>query len=107
LKNLERIDSLLLLLEKSADDSFLKHALALEYIKKGNDTEARRLLESVLEKDPAYEGSYYQLAKLLERVGDSEAAMKYYERGMAIALNSGSQRTFNELQAAYEALKYG
>jgi Tfp pilus assembly protein PilF len=102
---LDRIHSLLLLLERSADDSFLKHALALEYIKKGNDAEARKLLESLLEKNPAYEGSYYQLAKLLERAGDTEAAMKWYQRGMAAALNSGNQRTFNELQAAYEELK--
>lgn len=106
MKETERIDTLLLLLEKSADDSFLKHALALEYIKKGNDAEARKLLERVLEQDPAYEGSYYQLAKLLERVEDYEAAMKYYESGMAVALNSGNQRAFNELKAAYEALKY-
>lgn len=103
---MERIDSLLLLLEKSADDSFLKHALALEYIKMGNDTEARKLLESVLEKDSAYAGSYYHLAKLLERAGDAEAAMKCYERGMTATLNSGNQRTFNELKAAYEELKY-
>ncbi|HRP56001.1 tetratricopeptide repeat protein [Agriterribacter sp.] len=106
MKNPERIDSLLLLLERSKDDSFLKHALALEYIKKNNDTEARKLLESVLENDPAYVGSYYQLAKLLERAGDAEAALKWYERGMTTALQSGNQRTFNELRAAYEELKF-
>lgn len=103
---MERIDSLLLLLEKSPDDSFLQHALALEYMKRGDDTEARRLLERVLENDPGYEGSYYQLAKLLERAGDPEAAVKYYKRGMTAALNSGNRRAFNELQAAYEALQY-
>ncbi len=103
---MERIDSLLLLLEKSADDSFLKHALALEYIKKENDTDARRLLESVLEHDPDYEGSYYHLAKLLERTGDIEAAGNWYERGMAATLKSGNQRAFKELQAAYEELNY-
>ncbi len=103
---MERVDSLLLLLEKSPDDSFLKHALALEYIKKGNNAEARKLLEDVLEKDPSYEGSYYQLAKLLEHTGNTEAAIKCYERGMTVTLNSGNQRAFNELQAAYAELKY-
>ncbi len=106
MENLERINSLLLLLKQSGDDSFLKHALALEYIKKGNDAQARKLLESILEKDPAYVGSYYQLAKLLERTGDTESALKWYKKGMEASRDSGDRRTFNELRAAYEDLKF-
>jgi len=48
-------------------DNFLQHALALEYIKLGDDKQARNLFEDILNRDPAYIGSYYHLAKLLER----------------------------------------
>ena len=33
-------------------DSFLQHALALEYIKLGDDEAARKLFEELLERDP-------------------------------------------------------
>lgn len=102
---MKRIDSLLLLLEKLPGDSFLQHALALEYIKEGKDEKARVLFEEILKREPSYVGSYYQLAKLLERAGDPEAAITCYERGMTAAENSGNQRAFNELRDAYEALK--
>jgi Tfp pilus assembly protein PilF len=72
----DRIEKILEMLAETPKDSFLCHALALEYIKVRNDSEARRLFESVLENDPGYIGSYYHLAKLLERIGETDAAIK-------------------------------
>ena len=74
----------------------------MEYIKDGNDAEAKILFEAVLEKDPDYTGSYYHLAKLFERVNDYSAAMVWYEKGMQRAKALKDMKTYNELQAAYE-----
>ena len=79
---MERIEKLKEFLRESPTDSFLQHALALEYIKTGNDEEAQKLFEDILQREPGYIGSYYHLAKLLERNGNTEAAIKWYEKGM-------------------------
>jgi Tfp pilus assembly protein PilF len=99
---MEKIDKLKSFLMNSPADSFLKHALALEYIKLGNETEARNLFLEILEMDPSYVGSYYHLARLLERTGEKENAKKWYEKGMAAAKQAGDTHAYNELQAAYE-----
>lgn len=103
---MDRINKLLEYLKSSPTDSFLRHALALEYIKIGNDEEARKLFETILELDPKYVGSYYHLAKLLERTGENELAIQWYEKGMAAAKEAGDQHSYNELQASYEDLVY-
>ena len=69
---MEKIEKLKSFLINSPGDSFLKHALALEYIKLGDEAEARKLFLEILEHDPAYIGSYYHLARLLERTGEIE-----------------------------------
>jgi len=101
---MDRIEKLKEFLEKDPHDAFVKHALALEYVKLGEETVARRLWEEVLERDPAYVGSYYHLAKLLERVGEKEEAIRRYEQGMQAARKAGEMKAYNELQAALEDL---
>jgi len=101
---MERMEKLKEFLRKDPQDPFIKHALALEYIKIGEDGQARSLFEDILEKDPAYVGSYYHLGKLLERVGETQLAIQWYEKGMAAARTAGEKRAYNELQGAYEDL---
>lgn len=101
---MERISKLKELLASNPDDSFLQHALALEYIKTGNDVEAKNLFENILDHEPGYIGSYYHLAKLLERAGDNESAIKWFEKGMEEAKKAGDTHAYNELKSAYEEL---
>ncbi|HET9745398.1 MAG TPA: tetratricopeptide repeat protein [Chitinophagaceae bacterium] len=103
---MERIAKIKEMLSENQKDSFLCHALALEYIKIGNDSEARRLFESVLENDPGYIGSYYHLAKLLERIGDTDAAIRVYEEGMEQAKKAGDDHSLSELKSAFEELTF-
>lgn len=103
---MDRINKLKEYLQASSNDNFLMHALALEYIKKGDDAEARKLFEDILQRDAKYIGSYYHLAKLLERTGENEQAITWYEKGMAAAKEAGDNHSYNELQAAYEDLVY-
>ncbi|HXB30060.1 MAG TPA: hypothetical protein VNW49_09585 [Puia sp.] len=101
---MEKIEKLRSFLSNSPEDPFLNHALALEYIKIGNDSEARRLFLKILTRDPSYIGSYYHLGRLLERSGETENAKAWYEKGMIAAKQSGDSHAFNELQAAFDDL---
>ena len=103
---MNRIDRIQEMLAANPKDLFLRHALALEWIKIGNDAEARGLFEAILTEDPTYIGSYYHLAKLLERIGERDAAIQWYEKGMEAAKAAKDQHSFNELQSAYEDLVY-
>jgi Tfp pilus assembly protein PilF len=101
---MDRLEKLKEFLLADPNDPFIKHAMALEYAKIGDEKSARALLEDILERDPAYIGSYYHLAKLLERTGETALALQWYEKGMAAAKTAGEKKAYNELQAAYEDL---
>ncbi len=103
---MNRIEKLHELLQQMPNDNFLRHALALEHIKLGNDKDARILFESILNDSPGYIGSYYHLGKLLERNGDTAKAIERYEEGMKQAKLLNDQHAYNELQAAYEDIAY-
>jgi Tfp pilus assembly protein PilF len=102
---MSRIEKLLEYLEKAEGDSFLQHALALEYIKTGDDSKARELFNNILEREPTYIGSYYHLGKLLERVGEPDEAAKVYRRGLDEAKKAGDTHTFTELRGALDEIE--
>lgn len=104
--NTDRVDKLKTFLANNPNDSFVQHALALEYIKAGDDVSARALFEALLAREPAYVGSYYHLAKLLERNGDTDGAVQVYEKGMEQARQAGDQHALGELRGAYEELTF-
>ncbi|HXB92001.1 MAG TPA: tetratricopeptide repeat protein [Puia sp.] len=102
---MDRIERLKEFLQSDPNDAFSKHALALEYVKLGDDAAARRLFEEILQRDPAYVGSYYQLGRLLERTGEKDLAIQWLEKGMAAAKAADERRTYNELRSAYDELQ--
>lgn len=101
---MDRIAQIKSFLESSPADSFLLHALALEYVKASNDAAARETFERLLAADPHYVGSYYHLGKTLERLGERDAASAAYEKGMEVARQLRDMHAYNELQAAHEDL---
>ena len=102
---MSRIEKLLEYLKTSDKDSFLQHALALEYIKVGQDEEARKLFNEILLREPTYIGSYYHLGKLLERVGEFDRAIRVYKRGMEEAKRAGDNHSYGELMGALEEVE--
>lgn len=92
------------MLAQNSGDSFLQHALALEYVKLKRDAEAKELFQTLLTSDEKYVGSYYHLGKLLERAGEKEEAIAVYEKGMQVAKGLKDNHAYNELMAAYEDL---
>lgn len=103
---MEKIEKLREFLQANPADSFVQHALALEYVKLGDDSEARKQFEGLLAKNAAYVGSYYHLAKLLERNNDTVAAIATYEEGMRQAKQANDQHAFGELRGAWEELTF-
>ena len=99
---MERLEKLKALLIANPADSFVEHAIALECIKLGNDVDARKHFENILKREPGYIGSYYHLGKLLERTGETELAISWYEKGMDEAKKAGEQHAFGELKGAWE-----
>lgn len=103
---MDRISKLKEFLAASPEDSFLQHALALEYIKLGDDEKAKNLFEELLKREPGYIGSYYHLAKLLERNDKTEEAIRIYEIGMTESKKAGDNHALGELRGAYEELTF-
>jgi Tfp pilus assembly protein PilF len=103
---MDRVEKLKEFLKQDPADSFVQHALALEYMKAGDDDASQKLFEDILQREPTYIGSYYHLAKLFERKGDNEAAIKCYEKGMEEAKKAGDNHAYNELRSAYEELTF-
>lgn len=101
---MNRMDILKNYLQDSPDDSFLKHALALEYVKHGNDVEAEKLFREILNRQQNYIGSYYHLAKLLERKGKYREALDVYMTGMEMAKAADEPHAYNELKNACDEL---
>ena len=100
----DRINKLKGFIEKQPADAFLQHALALEYVKAGNDGMARQVFESLLKQNEGYVGSYYHLGKLLERAGEKDAAIETYTKGIQVAKIAADNHAANELQTALDDL---
>ena len=92
------------MLQTAPADEFLQHALALEYIKTGNDAMAKTLFENILSNNENYVGSYYHLAKLLERAGLYDDAIAWYQKGMAACQQVGDKHAENELRMALDEI---
>src|SRR5687768_14477073 len=103
---MDRIEKLKEFFAANPQDSFVQHALGLEYIKLGDDAAARSMFEAVLAREARYVGTYYHLAKLLERNEQVPEAIKVYEKGMEEAKKAGEQHNYNELRGAYEELTF-
>lgn len=103
---MSRIDKLIAYLHESPTDSFLQHALALEYQKIGDHNKARHLFEKLLQENPSYVGSYYHLAKLLEFENCTQEALLVYEKGMEQARLQNDTHALAELKSAWEELRF-
>lgn len=101
---MNRIQLLKDYLEKSPGDSFLRHALALEYRKIGKDAEAIALWRALLSDNPDYVGSYYHLGKALDNLGEEALAKDIYEKGITVADKLDETHARNELQQALDEL---
>jgi len=99
-----RIEQLQEFLKEDSNDSFLKYALALEYVRIEKNDAAKNCFLKLIEEDENYLASYYQLGKLYEVVNDLENAIKIYKKGIKIAQKNEDKKTLLELQESYNIL---
>jgi tetratricopeptide (TPR) repeat protein len=99
-----RIEQLQEFLEEDNNDSFLKYALALEYVRIEENDTAKDCFLKLVEEDENYLASYYQLGKLYESVNDLENAIEIYKKGIKIAEKNEDKKTLLELQESYNML---
>lgn len=103
---MSRITQIQEFLKESPDDNFLMHALALEFLKEGNEDAATACFEQNLSCNPSYVATYYHYGKLLEHTGKADAALEIYQRGMKIAETLDDRHAFSELRSVYDELAY-
>src|SRR2546421_5428575 len=101
---MNRIEILKGFLNDNANDSFSRYALALEYMKLGQNDDALRELETVRLNDPDYLATYFQLGQLYQKVGRTHDAEKTFRTGMTVAAKAGDEHTRSELEGALETL---
>jgi tetratricopeptide (TPR) repeat protein len=99
-----RIEQLQEFLKEDSNDSFLKYALALEYVRVEENDTARDYFLKLIKDDENYVASYYQLGKLYESLNDGENAKEIYKKGIEIAKKIKDAKTLLELQEAYNML---
>ncbi|MBA3649114.1 MAG: tetratricopeptide repeat protein [Chitinophagales bacterium] len=80
--NTKRIEQLNSFLKQNPGDSFVKFALALEYINGGDNDKALEYFKDILRHDPDYTGLYYHLGKLYEKLNMLEEAEETYKEGL-------------------------
>lgn len=97
---MNRKDTLIDMLKDDPSDAFLQYALALEWLKENNQPEALALLKKLVETQPEYLPTYYQLGKLMEQQGQIEAAIATYKKGEKIASEQRDLKTKSELSEA-------
>ena len=100
-----RIEILKRYLSEDPSDTFLRYALALEYIGINDQKQANVLLENLLNEEPDYLAGYYMAGKTSEALSEIEKAKEWYSRGILVAEHQKNQHTLIELNAALEFLK--
>lgn len=100
-----RIEIIKKYLEEDPSDSFLRYALALEFMELKETEKAYSQLEKLINDDPDYLASYYMAGKTAEELGKNDEALKWYSEGILIARDQQNQNTLNELNAAKSLLE--
>jgi len=99
-----RLQQLMALWQANPTDTFVLFAIAKEYEKVGDDTQALSWYVRLRETDPNYVGLYYHLGRLHERMGCLADALEVYRKGMQVARQVGDQHAWAELNAVRMAI---
>ena len=97
---MNRLDRLLEFYREDPDDAFTVFALASEYRKTADTSNARKYYELLVSKHPEYVGTYYHLGKLYEDLGLAESALETYDTGIEVATRLRDNHSRSELQSA-------
>lgn len=97
---MNRIESLIKILEQEPDDVFTNYALAIEFVAEGDYKKAEQQFLKVLGIDKKYLPCYYQFGQLKEKTNEQQAALEFYKQGLDLAKEQGNNKAINEINEA-------
>lgn len=97
---MDRLEKLLQFLNDNPGDNFILFAIAKEYEKMGDDSNALTYYKKLHAINDRYVGLYYHLGKLWERRSEAARAFKTYTKGMEVAKSVGDKHALSELAGA-------
>ncbi len=93
----ERLEKLQKLYEMDPNDAFVTYGIAMELINNEQHEQALDWLDKTLDVDASYLYAYFQKAKVLHGLGQSELARSVVKEGIDKAQAAGDQKAFSEL----------
>ena len=101
----ERITELLELLAEEPDDPLLLMTLGSAHLEAGDAAAAVAPLERAIAVDPRYSAAYRHLGSALAAVGRRAEAAATWERGMAVADETGDIQAGKEMGVLLKRLR--
>lgn len=95
----QKIAALEAMLADEPGDDLTHFLLGREYMEVKRWTDAARVLARCVEINPRYSAAYRFLGDAHRLAGDAAAARDAYERGMAVAAETGDLQAGKEMQA--------
>lgn len=92
------------MLAEEPNDPFLRYGLAMEYVSAGQDEEAARCFQQLLQVAPDYVPGYMQAGRALARLERLEEAQAIFRAGIAAAQQKGDQHAAEEMTGFLEGL---
>ncbi len=100
----DRLATLKNLVEQNQDDNRVRYMLAIELANAGALDDAVAQYREILSRDADYVAAYYQCGRVLEKLGQAEAAREIYRQGIEACSRTGDTHTSREIQEALDAL---
>ncbi|MDP6542278.1 MAG: hypothetical protein QF444_06300 [Phycisphaerales bacterium] len=101
----DRLSQLRNLLDKDPHDAFCMYAIAMEYSKNRNQTEAIAWFDRTLEVDPQYIYAWFHKARAQELSGDTKGAKETLKIGIMQANDAGDIHAKEEMTAFLQSLQ--
>ena len=79
------------------DGALLRFSLGNEYLKSGDARNAQLQLAEAVARDPAYSAAWKLLGKALTEIGEPQAALDAYRKGIAVAETKGDKQAAREM----------
>lgn len=92
-----RIEKLEAMLEADPQDTMARYMLALELEKSGDHERCMTLLTDLMQADPPYVPAFVMGGQYLAAQGETSAAAKVFESGIASAKTQGNEHAAGEM----------
>lgn len=92
------------MLAEDPNDPFLRYGLAMEYVSAGQDEEAVRSFQELLQTAPDYVPGYMQAGRALARLDRVDEARAIFQAGIAAAQQKGDSHAAEEMTGFLEGL---